>query len=145
MCQVTETQKVLIEHACTKQIIKFASLNDANAYDELVKLFTEQGEFARPSRPSDVVVGRAAILEAFQQRPLRKSVHVVSNIIVNVINSTEATASSLIVLYSAASGEIAELPVLIGGFEDRLTLTDGEWLFASRRGRIELKLDNKQP
>lgn len=138
---IQDVDKLVISQACSQQILRFAALNDANDHDGLAKLFTERGEFARPSAPDEIIVGRDAILEAFKKRPRRKSLHLVSNVIIDVLGATEAVADSLVTLYSAQEGaEVAQPPYLLGRFLDRLVLVEGQWVFASRRGRIEFKV-----
>ena len=135
---LTELERLLIEQACTRQINRFAYHNDRGEHEALARMFAPDGTFARPSKPNEVLVGREAILAAFTQRPPRKAVHLVSNVVVDIASAISARATSRIVLYAAGlAASIPEAPWLIGHFEDELVLAGGEWLFASRRGGID--------
>lgn len=138
-------ERMLAEHACERQINKFATLNDAGNYKELVELFTEDGVFIRPSSPDAPVRGRQAILDAFESRPPRVSTHFVCNTVVELVSETEAKASSNILLVCSASGDQAGTeatpPYLIGAFNDRLILQQGVWRFSERVGSISLKIN----
>lgn len=134
---------MLAEHACERQIKKFATLNDAGDYEKLVELFTEDGVFIRPSSPDAPVTGKSAILEAFKSRPSRVSTHFVCNTVVELISETEAKAFSNILLVSASGDEIpgvAAPPHLVGAFDDTLMLRNGAWLFRERAGSIRLRI-----
>ncbi|WP_454834419.1 nuclear transport factor 2 family protein [Pseudomonas lini] len=136
-------ENMLAEHACERQIKRFAALNDAGEYEKLVELFTDNSVFIRPSSPDVPVTGKQAILDAFKSRPPRVSTHLVCNTVVNLISATEATASSCILLISAPGNKSpveANPPHLVGMFRDTLELHDGTWLFSARVGSIHLRL-----
>jgi len=142
MDDLSALDRLLIQQACQQQINRFAALNDAGDYRALADLFVEHGSFARPSQPDTPIVGREAIFTAFCARPPRTSVHIVSNVLVEVLSATAASAHSRILLFAAPPGEIqAQSPLLIGSFSDQLVLDAGHWRFASRQGRIELRFD----
>ncbi|MCW8277871.1 nuclear transport factor 2 family protein [Pseudomonas sp. PCH199] len=144
MYTVTPIDRMLAEHACERQIKKFATLNDAGDYAALVELFTDDGVFIRPSSPETPVKGRLAILDAFKSRPSRVSTHFVCNTVVELVSETEAKASSNILLVCSAAGNlstaVASPPHLIGTFNDTLILQEGIWLFSERAGSICLKI-----
>jgi hypothetical protein len=69
---------------------------------------------------------------------------VIANILVELTSETEARCRSAMLLYSAPVGDLpakAAHPALLGGFEDRLVNQGGAWLFAERRGWLDLKLE----
>lgn len=139
MTDLSGVEILQIKMACAEQITKFAALNDACNYPQLAAMFIEKGVFARPSQPDNHLIGRSEILQAFNSRPRRNTVHLVSNVVVDVIDSERALAHSRIVLYAAPYGTtVAEAPVLIGAFSDELVLENGVWLFASRLGKVEM-------
>ncbi|MBJ7484477.1 nuclear transport factor 2 family protein [Brevundimonas sp.] len=123
------------EAACTRLIFQFAAANDARRWEDAAALFVEDGLFARPTAPDQPVVGRTAILAAFQARPPRLTRHVVSNVIVTTESETEAHAHSLIQLYLEDENGQAK-PPLIGEFHDRLVLVMAGWRFRERRGAL---------
>jgi pimeloyl-ACP methyl ester carboxylesterase/ketosteroid isomerase-like protein len=127
-----------IVQACTRQINRYAQLNDAGAVAELSEMFTEDAVFARPSSPNDPIHGRAAIRASFESRPPRRTLHVVFNVKVVVESANRAQATSDVILISADTAT-APAPVLTrfdGTFADVLHRLGNEWLFASRRGNI---------
>lgn len=137
---MTTIETMLAEHQCERLIKRFAVLNDENAYEEMVGMFAENGRFARPSQPEDIITGREAILAAFKARPLRVSRHFISNILVQLQDDNHASAISYVLLYTAATGSNeSNPPYLIGRFKDRLEQIDGQWLFTERLGSVDLK------
>jgi Nuclear transport factor 2 (NTF2) domain. len=132
-----------IEWDCTKLINRYTLLNDAADWEAVAALYTEDGRMARPSAPDQPIIGRDAILAAFKGRPARAARHVISNIVVDVVSGTEATATSVIVLYQGNASETGGLPVrdpkgpLIGTYTDRLRKTPEGWRFAERRGGLD--------
>jgi len=138
-----EATRRAIEWDCTKLINRYTLLNDAADWDAVAGLYTEDGRMARPSAPDQPVIGRETILAAFKSRPARAARHVVSNVVVDVVSETEATAMSIIVLYQGSAGENGGLPVrdpkgpLIGTYTDRLRKTADGWRFAERRGGLD--------
>lgn len=124
-----------IERACVRLIHQFAAANDGARWEEVVSLFVEDGVFARPTTPDTPLVGRNAILKAFQSRPPRLTRHVVSNILVTVENACEARAQSLIQLYVEGEDGRAR-PPLVGEFHDRFVLIGADWRFRERRGLL---------
>ena len=116
-------------NAIMQRINRFALLNDAHDHDDLAAMFTEAGSFARPTEPERPIVGRDAIRAFFRDRPKRKTLHVVSNIVVDLIPDGSAIASSYVLLFTPET-------LLVGGFKDRLVLEDSHWLFLERRGEV---------
>ncbi len=134
-------QRLQIEAQCTRQIHRYARLNDAAAFDELAKLYTEDGVFARPTEPNVHIRGRAAILASLQGRPPRITRHVMSGIEVDVQSTTRARAHSTVTLY-LGEGTTVPAPIkstLVGTFDDVLQKVGDEWLFVQRLGALHLK------
>lgn len=139
---VDALQNLLIHHACTNAIIRFATLNDAAKFEQLSLLFSEDGKFARPSQPDQLIIGRSAILKAMASRAPRKTRHLVSNIEVTVTGPDTAHASSSIVLYSGIlNGDAVSSPILIGRYEDDFLRQGDSWLFSCRRGSIDFRIE----
>ncbi len=138
--EISAVEKLCITQECTSLITLYSALNDAGDYDKLVALFTEDGTFARPSRPEEILTGRKAILQAFQARPPRKTVHIVSNILITIESGTSVQARSIITLYSASleTRSVAP-PIMVGHFSDEIVKQGAQWLFRSRRGMIDLQ------
>jgi len=133
-----------IEQACAKVITLFSNYNDRQDYQSLSDLFTEDGSFARPTDPDNYVHGRANILAAFQARPKdRITRHVISNIIIDVIDDKSAKGVCYATLFHAPAdaspatfGVQANPSQLIGEFYIDLALTDDGWKIAKQTGKI---------
>lgn len=132
-----------IEWDCTKLINRYTLLNDAADWEAVAALYTEDGQMARPSAPDKPVVGRDAILAGFKSRPARAARHSVTNIVVDALSESEATAYSVIVLYQGIASEDGGLPTrdpkgpLVGFYKDKLRKTAEGWRFAERVGGLD--------
>jgi SnoaL-like domain len=124
--------RLLAERACERLILEYAALNDSGDWDGVAALYTEAGRMSRPTAPDDFIEGRDAILAAFKARPPRTTRHICANICVTLLNETEATASSQILLFTAAGQ-----PPLVGSYADRFTATPKGWRFTERRGSLD--------
>lgn len=133
-----------IEQSCTRLINLYANLNDAQDWDAVAALYTEDAVMCRPSG-GDPVEGRAAILAAFKARPPRAQRHVVSNIVVDVEGPATARSFCTIVLYQGEPSEDGGLPVqsanspLVGWYRDLIVLTPAGWRFKERVGGLDFK------
>lgn len=120
-------------HAIEQLQRQFAQLNDEGQWDALAALFTEDAQFTRPSDPTRPIVGREAILQAFQARPKGTArCHLVANPSVELLSESHARASCYSVLLTAQ--ELPQGTVTVGGFDDQLTRTATGWKFQSRVG-----------
>lgn len=131
-----------MSEACECEIMRlqrrFAECNDAGRWEEIAALFTEAGEFARPSDPGNPIIGREAILSAFLGRPagpVRR--HLVANPVVTITgpDTAAATCRSIVITEAAGGGGT----IAVGGFVDRLEYQDGEWRFSARKGFTEIE------
>jgi hypothetical protein len=144
---LSEIERAVIEWRCSQLVNQFALFNDANDYEALVMLFTEDGVFARPTIPDQPMVGRQVILEQFRKRPPRTIRHLMANTVITAESAERATGVCYMILYSGpalAEGEkgppAVDGPALIGAFEDTFVKLGGEWLFARRQGSLGLKV-----
>ena len=120
-----------IEWDCARLINLYAQLNDAARWEEVAVLYAPDGLMTRPTAPDAPIIGREAILAAFQARPPRTTRHICSNIVITVESATRARGSSAMLLFTAA-----DTPPLVGGFDDAFVLTSDGWRFAVRRGSL---------
>jgi hypothetical protein len=135
---------LLAEAEISRVVTRYAVLNDEGDFAAVAALFAEDGVLRRPSG-GDPTVGRAAILAAFEARPPRISRHIITNILVDFESERLARCRSTMLLYSAPPGDLpaqALPPALLGGFEDRLVKQHDTWLFAERRGWLDLKVES---
>ena len=127
---MTPDERRGIEADCARLIALYANLNDAARWDEVAALYVEDGVMTRPTAPDAPLLGRAAILAAFQSRPPRKTRHVCSNVVIDVLSPTEALGTSAMILLQPDAAPLA------GSFHDRFVLTAEGWRFAERRGSL---------
>ncbi|OJY01258.1 MAG: hypothetical protein BGP04_24755 [Rhizobiales bacterium 62-17] len=140
MSLMTPIDRLIAEQDITRLITQFGLLNDSADWAGVSAMFTDDARFVRPAG-GDPVVGHDAIRASFESRPPRKSCHLITNIVVDVISTNEASARSTLVLYAAPAGASeAGSPALIGGFRDRLVRTSEGWKFAERTGFLDLKV-----
>ena len=142
---MTEDERRAIEADCERLIRRYVNLNDAQDWEAVANLYTEDARFARPSKPGEFIEGRAAILESFLARPARAQRHVIANTVVEVEGPASARAFSVIVLYMSDAAEDGGLPAmdakspLVGTFTDRLVCTPKGWRFKERVGGLDFR------
>jgi len=133
-----------IEQSCIRLINHYANLNDAQDWDAVAALYTEDAVMRRPSG-GDPLVGREAILAAFKARPPRAQRHVIANTVVDVEGPATARAFSAIILYQGDPAPEGELPTqsanspLVGWYRDLIALTPGGWRFQERVGGLDFR------
>ncbi len=127
---------LLSERACERLILDYAALNDAGDWDGVAALYTDDGRMSRPTAPDAFIEGRDTILAAFKARPARTTRHICANIRVVVESEDRATATSQILLFTAAGQ-----PPLVGSYADRFVHTSEGWRFAERRGSLDFTGD----
>ena len=142
---MTPDERRAIETDCERLIKQYINHNDAQDWQAVAALYTEDARFARPIKPDEFIEGREAILASFLARPPRAQRHVIANVVIDVESPTSARAFSVIVLYQGEAAAEGELPAmsanspLVGTFTDRLVLTDEGWRFAERVGGLDFK------
>jgi ketosteroid isomerase-like protein len=127
------TDKIAAERACERLVVDFAFFSDRQDYESLVELFAADGVMQRPN--GDRLVGRDAILKAYQARPAgRMTRHVCTNIRISIESQDRARGFTYAVLYSGAATEPTKSQV--GEFEDDFVRTPDGWRFQERRARF---------
>jgi ketosteroid isomerase-like protein len=132
---MTEFDRLIAERACERLILNYAAFNDASDWAAVAALYTPIGRMSRPTAPDDFITGHEAILSAFQARAPRTTRHICTNIRVTVHDEIGATATSQILLFTAAGA-----PPLVGTYSDVLNLTADGWRFAERRGSLDFAI-----
>jgi hypothetical protein len=144
-------ERLQAESSCVRLVYEFGRLVDARNFEELVKLFDDDGEFNRPSEPNNVIKGRAALLANFRTRPNYVSAHLFSNVNVSVDSSVRAVGHSYLVMYTANPGKVGSLGVpianpeaRIGAFTEEFICKGGVWRFSRRVGRMLMVVELSQ-
>lgn len=124
--------------ACARLIAAYGYLNDERAFGALADLFTEDATLYRPAAPDRAVVGRAAILAAFQARSADLATfHVCTDMLIDVEDASHARGRSRILLLTSQRGAApATAAPMPGTFVDRFRLTAEGWKFSERRGAL---------
>ena len=100
------------ELACAKLLNQFTTLNDAGRYEDMAALFAEDGRFASPMVPDPFVTGREAIRDSFEERRNESvSRHLLSNIVIDVIDEKSAKGSAYSFLILGMPENNAELGI----------------------------------
>lgn len=143
---LSRMDRMLIEHECARIVRHSLNLSDARAYARIVDLFTDDAVVIRPSKPDHPLIGKAAIAADYAARPGdRRTFHICSNIVVDVVSRVRAEAYCHVLLYSAVVDPDGEtLPTaapaqFAGDYHDVLVWQDTRWRFRSRTGRMILK------
>lgn len=140
-----DDERRAIEADCGRLIRLYANLADAGEWARVAALYTDDGRFARPSRPGEFVTGREAILASFTARPARPQRHVVANIVVDVADAGHASAFSVMLLFAGETATDGGLPVrdatgpVVGSYTDRLVRDAEGWRFAERVGGLDFR------
>ena len=141
-------KRLKIEVECGKLPLLFAKFADIGDAKAIGQLFTEDCLFARPFQPDHPFHGRAAVEGVFLNRPPILVRHIVTNVLVEVIDKKHARGTNYLTMLSCHSS--TEPPqeagaLYVGGFEDEYSKTDDGWKFASRKGTIALHMGGKMP
>jgi SnoaL-like domain len=147
---MTETlsaaERTAIERACERVVFAYSRALDLGDMSGAADFFAENGSFARPMAPENVIQGREAIRSALLTRPqtlLTK--HLATNVMVDVVNRDEARGLSYLTMISttppadAAAPHVSAGPMYFGEIKDRFVREGGEWKILERRGSIQMK------
>ena len=129
----------------TELITRYAALNDDGDWHAVAALYVDDARMSRPTAPDVLIVGRAAILRSFLERPRRTTRHVIANVLVTVEDERNALATSQLLLYLGAAATDGGLPCLaaaaplVGTYADVVVRTDQGWRFRERLGRLDFR------
>jgi hypothetical protein len=116
--------------ACERLCLDYAHLADAGRMDEWADLFAEDAEMVLFGQRH---VGRAAIKAAVAGGGGGGSLHVTSNIRIDVTGDGEAAGTAYVAAYVKPPGGAASLaPAAVGVYRDRYRRTPQGWRFAFR-------------
>lgn len=129
-----------IEAECMRLATAFAVYLDAQRYDDVVALFTQDAVY----HPRDIIFhGHAGIMSYLTSRPKhRRSRHVISNLLIDAKSPSVAHGSCVLTYFVDETNvpltQPAPLrgPNLIGDYIDRFVLTDAGWRISQRIGQV---------
>lgn len=132
-----DLERMDIERACTRLIHYYAQALDAGDYELAAGCYTADGTRAIGTR---VAKGREQILAAMRGMGTgRVSVHVISNILIEVQNAKRALGTSVLLLWRkpgerlGPAAMLGTAPSLIARNHDEFVLAQDGWKFQSRR------------
>lgn len=145
---VSPEERRNIEWDCHKLALRFTALTDAQEYDALAGIFTEDALFARPTDPDNPVRGRDNILAAFKERPTNKITrHLITNVAIDVHTADRAAGRMYATLYTGDTANEAEHGIqaapkqFVGEFFDEYVRTEDGWRIAKRTGGITFTVE----
>lgn len=139
-------ERIEIERACERLILEYSRALDLGDMNAAADCFAEQGSFARPMTPDQVISGREAIRASLLTRPktlLTK--HLATNMMIDVESMDTASGISYLTMISTTPAEgakppyVSAGPIWFGEMRDRFVRENGAWKFLERRGSIQMK------
>jgi len=133
-----------VESACARLVLRSIRAFDEHDWRTYAQLFTEDGVFIRANEPREPLVGPAAIEAALAARPTtRLTVHLCTNIEIDVLDREHAAGRCYLLLYSgdasqpeSGAGRRAEAVQRVGEYRDRFVRTAAGWRISRREGRL---------
>lgn len=149
---LTAAERLEIERACERLILEYSRALDLGELGAAADCFAENGSFARPMTPDQVISGRETIRASLLTRPkglLTK--HLATNIMIDVESRDHASGISYLTMISctpaggATPPHVSQGPVWFGEMRDRFVRENGAWKFLERRGSIQMKFSGATP
>lgn len=136
-------ERAQIEIECGKLALLYGAYADKCDHKGLASLFSRDGIYLRPGVSQDALIGRESIHAMFRDREPKLVRHIVTNVLVDVIDGTHACGTSyLTVLYS--DGGIrppqASSALYVGECTDEYVKTKEGWKIAKRDGALILHI-----
>lgn len=127
-----------IEWECQRILTRFCLYGDTRQYDKWVNLFTPDGVWYRLG---EELRGHEKLRTAMEARPTAAlSRHVLTNVLVTVIDVDHAESVSYKSIYRHEEGETLDKPVPLNGpkwvsvYTDKLVRTDDGWRIQEKEG-----------
>lgn len=143
----TDMQRLSVESECRQLVLRSALMVDQRDYVSLAALFAENAELIRPN--GQLLQGRAAIIEAYAQRPAsRLTRHLLFGSVFNWDGADQAVMMTPVLLWSGDAGDEpgpfgrpARGQQVVGEFADRFIRTAEGWRIGKRVARFEMFLE----
>lgn len=126
-----------IERECARLVAQYCQLIDHGRAGRVCDLFTEDAVWASPET---TLSGREEIARSFQRREQnagRRSRHVCSTMLLDVLGPDEATGVTYLTLYrddGPVGRGVSRIggPAVVGEYRDRFVRTDAGWRIQRR-------------
>lgn len=136
-----DMQRMLIERACERLVTEYCHFVDHGEAAKIAGQFTENGVWANPA---NTLSGREAIAKSFQRRQdntVRISRHVCSNLLINVVDESNATGVVYLTLYrhdgeAGRRASPSDVPDVVGEYRDTFVRTAEGWRFKRREVHV---------
>jgi uncharacterized protein (TIGR02246 family) len=130
-------EQLLIERECERLVTRYCHYVDHGEAAKIAELFTEDGVW---SGPGFELKGLEQVRKGFERRQANKarmSRHVCNNLLIDVVDASNASGTVYLTLYRYDGEEDRttsplEGPIIVGEYRDRFVLTDDGWRFARR-------------
>ena len=130
-------EKMLIERECERLVTQYCHFVDQDEASKIADLFTADAEC---KLTQIAMTGQDNIRKAFQKREDnkgRKSRHVCTNLLIDVVSPTEAFGTVYIILYfqdgePGRERSTTDCLQKLGEYRDRFVKTPAGWRFARR-------------
>ena len=141
-----------IERACERLTYVYCRALDLGDMNAAADCFAENGSFARPMNPGQVIQGREVIRASLITRPktlLTK--HLTTNVMIDAESRDSARGLSYLTMISTTPPQdvappyISGGPIYFGEMQDRFVRENGVWKFLERRGSIQMKFPGPAP
>lgn len=135
-----------IEAECSKLALLYGVYADKFDDVGLASLFSEDGVYLRPGPSDPPLIGREAIHAMFRERKPNLVQHLVSNVLIDVIDESHARGTSyLTVLYTNGGVEPPQGSdaLFVGECADHYVKTNEGWKIAKRSGALILHMAAK--
>jgi ketosteroid isomerase-like protein len=140
---MTPAERQIIEWECRQLALRFTALSDRQQWQAACALLTDDAVFARPTDPENPLVGRDAILAAFESRPAaRITRHICTNLVTTARSEMQVSGHLYALLYTGDRSDddadiiVADDKQLVGEFEDEYVRTEHGWRIAKRVGKL---------
>jgi hypothetical protein len=145
-------ERMEIERACERVTYAYGRALDLGDMNAAADCFAENGSFARPMNPGQLIQGREAIRTSLLTRPktlLTK--HLTTSVMIDVESRDAARGLSYLTMIATTPPEgaappfISHGPMYFGEMQDRFVREKGVWKFLERRGSIQMKFSGAGP
>jgi len=131
---LSDEQRAIIEHECAKLSSIYATGIDTPDADLFASAFAKNATWITGQGNRS---GRQAISDYVKKRTVSHGKHVITNILVEVIDENHARGTAYLAAYhydTVHPENITSLaPGLVGKFTDEYVREDGKWFFQSRK------------
>ena len=134
---ISDGERLAAEHACNRLVMQYAIAADTGEFDRAADCYVPDGRLTIAGKTH---AGRAAIRTRLAHQPADQvSRHVVSNVLIDVIDSSNARGCAYVTIYrgtrrdARGAGPLPlDAPFLVGMYDDRYVNTSDGWRLSER-------------